>query len=87
MGELLARDGLVLPAANPGANHFAQAGLLKPGHQAAQAALRAVVAQHAGNGLQQLRVAGDQANQAAQAAAGRAGTVLRLLPAHHRAQH
>ena len=76
--------------ANPRADHITQPRLLKFGDDAAQATLPAVVAQHASDSLYQLRVAGNHAEQganAAQTAHAAAATCLCLLPTSHRAQN
>ena len=84
--QLVAGDGLVFARANPGANHVAHAGLLELGHQATQTALAPLIAQHARDGLQQLRVVGHHADDAAQTALCGCRR-LGLLTAHHGAQN
>ena len=50
IAQLVASHGLVGTGTDPGANRVAHAGLLELTHQTAQAAVTAVIAEHAGDG-------------------------------------
>jgi hypothetical protein len=56
IADLVGRDGLVLARAHPRGGHVTQAALLELLQQAAQAALRAAIGQHADHGADQGRI-------------------------------
>jgi hypothetical protein len=74
--ELVGGDRLVGAGADPGVHHIAEASLLELVHEATQASLAIVIAQHAGDGLQDLGVLGQRADQASQASAAIGGQVV-----------